>query len=576
MSGFEVAGLVLGAFPLVISGLQFYLEGISTITRYARYKKGLISILMAIKCEHRILQNACETLLQGVLPSIEIRRLLDDPSGHSWRRMKVQTALRSLLREDLAIFVHSLEEIKRMIGKISEKMRLTDGGDVSAKFEASLSLSNHGQVQFTDVNRFKQEYERIRFSIRKKDYEEIVQTIRDRVKEVRVMSDQSISLEPSRRIRSGPKLQLFRNCAASVYSLLSNSWKCDCRLDHAMSLSLVTSEINTDVATTADDTASTQPRFNIVFCSSRGSTTSAALWLHVETELRSSESPRLAVDGNRTSTSPGMKPGAINSALVNNRALKNTVVPEQPIEDLCEVLGNTFSPDQLSYVGFLLDKSTHIMHSIHTANEQPSSWYTISLKEVIDEKKRFPRIRRSRLAAELSLSLLRYAQTPWLQNQWNKDDISFVVEHDQIHFGRPFISTGLSTKVKNSIAFYRRAGIENESLFTMGILLIELWCGLTIDEICQQQHIGQIFTQTIASTDVSISWTEMEKLLSYLEDEAGEDYCVIVKVCIRCEIPGSKKDFEAGAFQDAVFSNVVYPLWRLYASGLKLDPQRSI
>jgi hypothetical protein len=144
MSGIEVAGLVLGAFPLVISGLKFYLEGISTITRYARYKEGIKNLLMAIECEHRILQNTCEKLLGGILPSEEIKRLLDDPSGSSWKRTEIQTALKTRLREDLAIYVNTLGEISKTIGKVCEKMRLNDDGNVSAQAERSmvcLSLS---------------------------------------------------------------------------------------------------------------------------------------------------------------------------------------------------------------------------------------------------------------------------------------------------------------------------------------------------------------------------------------------------------------------------------------------------
>jgi hypothetical protein len=407
------------------------------------------------------------------------------------------------------------------------------------------------QVQFADIGRFRQEYERIKFSIRKKDYDELTQHIRNTVKKLCVLTDQSISLERSRRIRSGPKLQLFRNCARSIHSLLADSWKCTCRTDHAMSLSLTTSSPTDNLGATADDTAG--PRFIVVFSSSQGNTTNTALWHTVETDLRSFDT--LASFSNNpptwTYSYPNVKRGVYSGP------------KEQPIENLCEVLGKTSAQHQPPYLGYLLDQNSHLTHSVHTADKQPSSWYTISLKEVLDEKKRFSRSQRLQLAAELSLSVLRYAQTPWLQNQLNKDDITFVVEQGQIRFERPFVCTALSTSFLHRIDTYRPAGIENESLFTLGIMLIELWAGLTIDEICLQQRIGQVYIQPSASTNASIDWAEMEKLFMYLEDEAGELYCVIVKVCIRCEIPGSKKDFEAGAFQDAVFSNVVYPLWKL-------------
>jgi len=39
MSGIEVAGLVLGAIPLILAGLQFYGEGINVTKRYWKYKE---------------------------------------------------------------------------------------------------------------------------------------------------------------------------------------------------------------------------------------------------------------------------------------------------------------------------------------------------------------------------------------------------------------------------------------------------------------------------------------------------------------------------------------------------------
>ncbi len=39
VTGVETAGLVLGAIPLILAGLQFYVEGIDCTKRYWKYKE---------------------------------------------------------------------------------------------------------------------------------------------------------------------------------------------------------------------------------------------------------------------------------------------------------------------------------------------------------------------------------------------------------------------------------------------------------------------------------------------------------------------------------------------------------
>ena len=67
MSGFEVAGVVLGSLPLIISALEHYAEGIATAKRFWRYKTELRSLILQVNTERGIFINTLEQLLTGIM-----------------------------------------------------------------------------------------------------------------------------------------------------------------------------------------------------------------------------------------------------------------------------------------------------------------------------------------------------------------------------------------------------------------------------------------------------------------------------------------------------------------------------
>jgi hypothetical protein len=85
MSGLEIAGVVLGALPLVISALEHYAEGVNTTRRYWRYKTELRSLILNVKTERSIFINTLGQLLAGVVSFEQINVLLLDPCGQPWR-----------------------------------------------------------------------------------------------------------------------------------------------------------------------------------------------------------------------------------------------------------------------------------------------------------------------------------------------------------------------------------------------------------------------------------------------------------------------------------------------------------
>jgi len=67
MSGIEVAGIVMGAIPIILAGLQFYTEGISVTKRYRKYEEGIKDLSRQLGTEYAIYANSVKLVLNGVI-----------------------------------------------------------------------------------------------------------------------------------------------------------------------------------------------------------------------------------------------------------------------------------------------------------------------------------------------------------------------------------------------------------------------------------------------------------------------------------------------------------------------------
>jgi hypothetical protein len=131
MSGLEVAGVVLGALPLVISALEHYANGIHTAKRYWRYKLELKSLILQIDTERGIFINTLEQLLGGLVRIEHMTEFLSNPGGEAWQDAEIDLKLRDRLRSVYSIYLGNVGGMKRSLEMIMEKLVLDPDGKVS-------------------------------------------------------------------------------------------------------------------------------------------------------------------------------------------------------------------------------------------------------------------------------------------------------------------------------------------------------------------------------------------------------------------------------------------------------------
>jgi hypothetical protein len=121
MSGFEVAGVVLGSLPLVISAVEAY---INFLKDWGKATSELRSIHRQLKTERTKLYNVCEQLLLDIVPARNIEPMLQDPMGPLWQIKEANDKIRRVLWNSYSPFEATVAEVKDALDNLAQRLKI--------------------------------------------------------------------------------------------------------------------------------------------------------------------------------------------------------------------------------------------------------------------------------------------------------------------------------------------------------------------------------------------------------------------------------------------------------------------
>jgi hypothetical protein len=130
MSGFEVAGVILGSLPLVISAMEAYM---SFLKDWGRVPSELRSIHRNLTTERTKLYNVCDQLLRDIVPEREIEPMLQDPMGPLWQAKEANDKIRRVLWNSYGPFEATVLEIKEALDSMTQRLQI----DISPEGQVS-------------------------------------------------------------------------------------------------------------------------------------------------------------------------------------------------------------------------------------------------------------------------------------------------------------------------------------------------------------------------------------------------------------------------------------------------------
>lgn len=160
---------------------------------------------------------------------------------------------------------------------------------------------------------------------------------------------------------------------------------------------------------------------------------------------------------------------------------------------------------------------------------------------------------RLRLAVTLASTALQLHTTPWLQKRWGKKDILFhdgSAEHPFVSQRFPQAANGAEV-ANNTPAKISWTPVRNESIFNLGVLLLELSYGKSLDTFKSPDDPPMFAEYAIAS-----------RLVDNLAEEESSGYVDATRACIFCDFGNKVKTptLDNEAFRQAVYDDVFVPL----------------
>ncbi|KAK8225703.1 hypothetical protein HDK77DRAFT_487765 [Phyllosticta capitalensis] len=531
MSGIEVAGIVLGALPLIIEAMKQYADGTTTVKRFIFYEEPLRDLSLELRTQYVICQNTCEELLGGIAPPGDIAGLLQDMDGELWKRQDLKPAIRKRLGRSYEEFVATMIRMGEVVKEIASKLKLDQ-----------TYHANNSQ-------KFRREYQRLKFTLQKSEYDELMRTVRRYNKALSQLVDQSFRHEQAQeKFGMSSKLPDFRSIqkyASAIHSLIQRCFNCTCNNVH-------TANIRLDKPREDPHKVRGIVRFGLLF--SCINETSTMPWAMEAAEIEPLE------DGEPS------KPVLSHPGVVKGKGRIQFLPPDPKpvmhststspgagqIVNICEALYKFKQPRQDPCVGYLLDdfNRKHGLFHPRTVAKLRSPTSLVSLRDVLGPHRAVPGFDidvKVNLAVAVANSMLGLYDTPWIDSHWGKNDILFLKSGDTAEFASPYIWKQKSATSSNGDANVSATAYQprNKALFSLGVLLTEIYLGESFKEVLNRNLGGGDPIEAL------------ERVIDLVSDKVGEECGNAVRRCIFCSFDCRRIGFEREDFCKMFYVNVV-------------------
>ena len=135
MSGFEVAGIVLGSIPILVSALQIHAKVVKSgaLYRWRFYTRELKSLTRDLEVEHVRLMTVFEKLLSDIVPDEQIDAMINNPFGPLWKDRHAAERIRKRLGRSMDSFEKVVQDMQETMEEIGKMLGLGPDGDVSIR-----------------------------------------------------------------------------------------------------------------------------------------------------------------------------------------------------------------------------------------------------------------------------------------------------------------------------------------------------------------------------------------------------------------------------------------------------------
>lgn len=238
--------------------------------------------------------------------------------------------------------------------------------------------------------------------------------------------------------------------------------------------------------------------------------------------------------------------------------IENTAQKKQPCSSKAGI--SNFCSALTTYTGCcvgILKQQDRIYHVHDVEDAKPSNLSL--LQDLIDRKEVLWQRKRCDLALVLAYAVLQLEKTPWLRSSWDLKDIHFCASGTHHHL---WISKSLchgSSPTINGEKVKKQSIIKNDSLFSLGVALLELACGRPLSSFQTDDDLDANGNQHDLTR-----YFIANRLTKKLHDEDDPKFASAVSNCIDPVSETREFDLANEGFRKRYLKDVILPLQEDY------------
>lgn len=611
MSGIEIAGLVLGSFPILLNCLEYYHKGFEPLENYWNFRAYFIAFIDDIRHQMMKYNDNMTRLLDPIIADNEsLNALVRNAKDPRWKDGSLDVPLEMRLASEHDRFLRIVERMEEVVESLKKFLRIEDSHVPERPWERHLK--------------------RVRFSFSKGKNKKVkrLETHNQELQEILGYSERIIPIAEKRKT-SGPVaiFEKIHQNACYVHNALERHLKChggNCRSHHAhLSLRSETKLAALHVLFMLEGEQGSYPKSLKQEVVIQPAEVSVAAPPVIETEIsyvqqaarftamqeetkikgkrlsfsrllsRSSETTKMQKS---TPLGPAPSPAGGNNKLspqlrkqahftTPTHAIANSVAHVQNprititdssglsfrhVADLCSSL-RTCQESALGVIVDEFDRQFQLFKSPESGPviTAPDTARLISLPELLEAYHQasidIARQRRFEMAAHIASGLLQIRKSPWL-SRWSKHEFYFLADSQTIYSDYPYVSRSLSPRTADpslpttTIPVAPSPTVYDEentraALFTVGKIVLELIFGRNIESCDFRHEYYGPNNQPNDQTDIGTARKWAEKVLG----ECGVEIADVVGRCLNCAF-GPRPNFQDERFREAVYEGVIKPL----------------
>ncbi|KAK7422979.1 hypothetical protein QQX98_001269 [Neonectria punicea] len=613
MSGFEVAGIVLGAFPILTESCKDLRSVFRSVKSWWRFENDFDNFVAAIQREQIAFSQNLEILIDPLdLPDVDKETLQNDSGSDLWHQPRVQMQLRRRVQGRYhEWFMEQLADINSAVNKLHKLLPI-------------------GKVYLIDSTSLEGEMFRLKTSFSSQK-DELLKIIKDRNEDLfQFLSRashvaQATKAKPSVSATSITPFLTFQSQARQIYECVQRHWTCTCTGVHPCGVTispdlekketlemrllfreeakLTNLKVRLDVArpkvpqpqacpTKDEDLAVLRKQMALKeqmkkkvdksprgFLYSLGAAAMSSIEARARPESKSwdlerpparlkkrlfpsrdkkqvvaSDSVSLATSGT-SSTSVVTEPTRRVRFAEDDSTASSEQMPEPAtlMQDLCSLIKAPVDDPEVRFWDSGLE-SRVLLLSDSTESTQPQEDQLKSLEDFVQATSR--RDKRLEQAVLVLHTLLCLGPLPWVPLTWKKSQVFLHAPDWDTNEPKPYLShASLKLAILDKPASLTPAEKAKTCMFAIGVLLLEL---LFRESLERQPYRAGFLGPTGQPNEFTDLCTAMQ-WQKRVEEECGYGLADAIRRCILCSFDAAP-DLSNPLFVQAVWQGVGEPV----------------